>query len=341
MLRSFTLIPMLRSGTLICCLPLLLAACQNHDAAVDTRGVIAFTLTTDPDEVDTRVDENSVHDLHILVYNRRGRQVGNAYFVAAADYRLEVPVGNGYTVYAFANTNNPTLFDDARYHTEAAVVNHVTPTLSLWIDLELSAWMLLSGKQDKINVAPAGNGGSVTRVALSLTRVASRINLNVTTPTGSGIVIDNFAICSLPNHSYFLPRPLGGVPAYEAQSDDRYTLPGEDAPDPNTDAHWMGAIPVNLAPGATAFGHQFYSYENRQGVNPALTQQKDKNSRNAPRRASYLLVNGNAPGYKKITWRIYFGANATNNFNIKRNATYSYNITLRPNETDMRVDHQK
>ncbi|MDR0989181.1 MAG: DUF4906 domain-containing protein [Prevotellaceae bacterium] len=324
---------------------LLLSAC-NRELDVPARGTIRFTFDTETEPVSerksTRVDENNVQNIHILVYNQRGRRVGYDYFTAANNYRLEVPVGSGYTVYAIANTGNPTLFDDSRYNVQSALIEMTTPPLFLWVDIEQASHLLLSGMQTDIRVTPSVPGHeSDTQVSLTLTRLVARITLNVGTEPNSGIAISNFQVFSLPRISYYLPRPLGGYPEFENEIFDTYPYPGDDASRNDTDADWTDAFPIQLAQGSTAFGFQLYCYENRQGVNPAITRQRDKNIHNAPLRASYLLVKGTAPGYTSMNWRIYFGANATANFNIKRNATYNYNIILRATETDMRVEYQR
>jgi hypothetical protein len=321
---------------------LFLSACNGVQPDVDARGILRFTFDTKQEGATTRVDENSVRNIHILVYNRRGRRVGYDYFTASNTYRLEVPVGSGYTVYAIANTANPTLFDDSRYNTQSALVDAITPRLNFWIDIEQAPYMLLSGTQTGITVAPSAAGSQAdTHVSLLLTRLVAYVSFNVMTEPASGIAIGSFIVCSLPRRSYYLPHPLGGFPEYENETFDTFPFPGDDASDKESDGDWCDAFLINLAEGSTAFGFQFYCYENRQGVNPGITMQRDKNIHHAPQRASYLLVHGTAPGYASMTWRIYFGANATSNFNIKRNARYHYNILLRASETDMRVEYQR
>jgi hypothetical protein len=322
---------------------LLLLACNNTDTSdVDARGTISFTFETETEGATTRVDENNVHDIHILVYNRRGRRVGYDYFTASDKFRLEVPVGTDYTVYAVANTGNPTLFDDTRYNTQSALTDMVTPQLSAWAEIEHAPYLLLSGIQTGIQVTPSVAGSqSDTRVSLLLTRLAARISFYVVAPIGSNISISGFQLCSLPRSSYYLPRPLGGYPYFENEASDSYLYPGDDASQNETDTDWINSIIVPLLSESSAFNYSFYCYENRQGVHPNIVRQRDKNALNAPQRASYLLVKGSAPGYASISWRIYLGGNATSNFNIKRNATYQYNVTLRVNETDMRVEYQR
>ena len=68
-------------------------------------------------------------------------------------------------------------------------------------------------------------------------------------------------------------------------------------------------------------------FENRRGVVSSITKQKDKVVTNAPAHATYVEINGTV-GSVPATWKIYLGANNTSNFNIKRNCTYTYNITL-------------
>jgi uncharacterized protein (TIGR02145 family) len=86
-------------------------------------------------------------------------------------------------------------------------------------------------------------------------------------------------------------------------------------------------------------------YENRPGVNTAITTQSNKIKANVPSTpadsAAYVIIYGKASGYTSLSWKIYLGANNTTNFNMKRNSQYTYAITLKPNDIDTRIQYKE
>lgn len=142
------------------------------------------------------------------------------------------------------------------------------------------------------------------------------MTLNIKVKDESDIVIKGYQLCNIPTLSYYLPHPM----TTESEEADSDSETGVDAPQEISAAtNWPKSPFISLSD-ATALSTSFYMYENRQGMNSSITEQKNKSEINAPLRASYLLISGAGPNYT-INWRIYLGANNTSNFNIKRNAT--------------------
>ena len=69
----------------------------------------------------------------------------------------------------------------------------------------------------------------------------------------------------------------------------------------------------------------FYMFENRQGVNSAVTDQKYKGKSNAPAYATYIHIKAEMDG-AALDYYIYPGENNTTDFNIKGNKSYVISI---------------
>lgn len=80
-----------------------------------------------------------------------------------------------------------------------------------------------------------------------------------------------------------------------------------------------------------------YLLPNMQGEVPAITDQRQKNSDNAPENASYLLIRATR-GAKALAYCVYLGENNTSDFNVRANTHYRFNISiLGDSEVDTRV----
>ena len=168
----------------------------------------------------------------------------------------------------------------------------------------------------------------VQNMSMSIARVAAKIKLNIKIKENSGIKISNYTIYSVPFKTFYTPHPMDT----EASEVDKGAGSGDIA------SLWGDFPKVTLADGTTSVSKLFYMYENRRGVNTAITTQKDKNEKNAPVHATYVTIEGEV-NKVKVVWRVYLGANNTSNFNIKRNCFYTYNITLNDAATaDTRVN---
>ncbi|WP_319504050.1 DUF4906 domain-containing protein [Bacteroides graminisolvens] len=296
---------------------------QEGELAVVRLDVRANT----PDNISTRaLDENTIHDLHILVYNSLGELTGKSY-KTSAPYTVTARSGTNCTIYAIANTGNSTLFDGAVASTEQKLKD-LTTNITLWSDIIGSDYLLMAGSKESVTIDA---GESTLANGMTVSRLAAKVNLAVGVAAGSGITITNYKICSLPVNSYYINRPL-------TTEKDSIDITGETSVEPNninTTAHWTNSGLID-AGGASSVNTTFYMFENRRGVNSSIAAQNQKIKANAPDSATYVVINGGVRGYK-ATWKVYLGANNTTNFNMKRNCSYTYNITLKRNDVDSRV----
>lgn len=82
----------------------------------------------------------------------------------------------------------------------------------------------------------------------------------------------------------------------------------------------------------------FHLFENLQGVNNSISDERQKNKDNAPSGATYVHIIGSCES-KKVEYSIYLGENNTTDFNVYRNKNYSYIININGiNDMDNRVN---
>jgi len=288
-----------------------------------------------PSDISTRaVDETTIHDLHILVYNSAGELTGQSY-LTTTPYTVTARSGTGCKIYAIANTGDASLFSGAVADTEEKLKN-LTANISSWNEITSSSYLLMTGSKAVDIVA----GESTLTDGMTVSRLAAKVTLTVGIASGSGVTISGYRIYGVPKKSYYVPRPLGT----EGDETDTESIRAEDACLPTNSENWTNSGEISLSD-VTSFNSTFYMYENRAGVNVAITAQKDKVKSNVSGTpadsAAYVIIYGKATGYSSLSWKIYLGANNTTNFNIKRNKQYTYTITLKPNDTDTRITYEK
>ncbi len=286
-------------------------------------------------DISTRaVDESTIHDLHILVYNSSGELTGQSY-QTSAPYTVRARSGTNCTIYAIANTGNASLFSGAIADTEAKL-KALNTSISSWDEITNSGYLLMTGSKT-VDIA---SGESTLTDGMTVSRLAAKVTFNVGVASGSEITLSGYRIYGLPTASYYVSRPL----STEQSSTDTQTTRAQDASLPANASDWTNSGAFTLA-NVTSFNNTFYMYENRPGVNTAITVQSAKIKANAPAApadsAAYVIIYGKAPGYTSLSWKIYLGANNTTNFNVKRNCQYTYNITLKPNDSDTRIIYNK
>lgn len=331
----------LASLFMVAMLVLIATGCSREETVpVSTEEGLLATIRIDvnahePATPQTRaVDEDAIHDLHVLVYNSAGELIGKNYATTTSSIVVKARSGKGCTIYVIANTNNATLWDGA-VTTEAKLKALTTESLTTWNELTNSAYLVMTGSKENVDIA----AGSSTIGSISVARIAAKVTLNIGVEPGSGITITDYQICDLPTLSYYIARPMTN----EAETPPGTTTDpdtsgsGDDAVKPATAEHWINSGDITTPTNSTTVNASFYMYENRRGVNSAITEQKDKNSTNAFTKSTYIEIKGISNTYK-ATWRIYLGSNNTNNYNIKRNSSYTYNITLGLTTVDTRVD---
>ena len=306
-------------------LPLLCSCDADLDNSPDEGQHTVLRIKVEPDKAKTvstrmtEVQEKAIANIHALVYNSAGKLVGYGYS-SSDELIVNTRSGHNYTIYAIANAGAKAFTAEvlANVNTEENLKKLTTDLLTSWDGLTKDATgIIMTGSKEGVDIQP----GKQVPVSLTVSRMAARITLDIKAKAGSGIVIKDYQACSLPALSYYV------------------TQEAIDAPSATTDSHWLNSDPVALDADATTLNTTFYMYENRQGVVPAITDQKDKGEANAPARATYVLIHGEVAD-KKVTWRVYLGANNTDDFNIKRNCTYTYHVALNgytDADTDTRV----
>jgi hypothetical protein len=341
----FPLLPFLLS------LLFLLSGCLAEDISDEKKeapmGILRFELSADgPSRADTRstVNESTINDIHLLVYNADNVLIGHKYFTSPTgspvSLQMTVRAGSGYTVYGIANTGNSGLFSSSAVATKAGLEVQTTALLSSYNDIGNGSYLLMSGSATNLAVN-ASSSGSASACSLSLKRLAAKVTLNVSIVDGSGITLSGYRIYGLPRKSYYIAHPLVTT---EEIADDTNTSRAMDACLPASSGDWTDSGQITLS-NVTSFNTSFYMYENRAGVNSSITAQKNKIKANAPGTpadsAAYVVIYGKGTGYSSLSWKIYLGTNNTSNFNMKRNWQYTYTIKLKVNESDTRITYKK
>lgn len=256
------------------------------------------------DFVTRTVNESVISDLHILVYNSAGELIGQKYQTGSSTVTINTRSATGCTIYAVANTGKADLFKGYTMHKESYLKSMVY-SLTNWDDLNKGTNLPMTGSMKSVNIKV---GTQTLSAKLVLTRMVAKVVLNIKVQESSGITITNYSVKNIPARSYYVARV------------------SEDAVQAATAAHWKESGVITTS-GATSVSKTFYMFENRRGTK-TISAQKDKTTANAPANATCVVIHG-LVGSIAVTWTVYLGENNTNDFNIKRNSYYTYNITLK------------
>lgn len=294
-------------------LAMMAVACQEENLQQGAEEGLPATIRLNvvPDaasQAQTRADENTIRDLHVLVYNASGELIGWNYGTSST-LAVNTRSGSGCTLYAIANTGNEALFSGGVASTETKLKALKTATLGAWGGLTTASHLVMVGSKTGVAISA---GSSTLQGGMTVTRMVAKVTLNIGVKAGSGITIKDYQVCSLPKQSYYVPDMADGATA------------------------WIDGVSTQV--NAASVSKTFFMYENRRGVVGSITAQKDKDENRAPKNATYVVINGGTPDYK-ATWWVYLGENETSDFNMKRNSRYTYTITLnRPGDVDTRVE---
>jgi|GEM_PF-692800 len=309
---------------------------------VKTDAVVRLTINTEtPQKASTRsVDEDKMHDLYVLVYNSSGELTGKSYSIfdtsaSSCNVTVNARSGDGCTIYAIANTNGTTLFDGAAANTEDKL-KAIATSITKWDDLNNSSSTVTYLPMCGSTTANISAGAATLSGGIKVKRLVAKVTLNVGIASGSGVLITGYRVYGVPRNSYYVARPLNT----EESATDTQTTRAEDASSLTRALDWTDSGFISLS-NVTSFDTSFYLYENRAGVNKTITAQNQKVKATAPDSAAYVMIYGTAPGYTSLSWRVYLGANNTTNFNIKRNFKYTCAVTLKPNDSDVRIKSNK
>lgn len=258
--------------------------------------------------------EDVIENMHVLIYNNKGVLISQQY-ASGSSLTLMSKSGTNCSIYAIANTGNSSLFKGDIATTEDRLKAMLSQPLSSLSDIKVAGdRLIMVGYMSGVNIA----GGSNTQVINGLTvkRISSKININVNAT--KGITITKYRICNIPNRSFIINRP-----------NINENLASDIAAGNDGASAWFNSpdTPVN----SSSFSNSFFLYENRRGGrvtpnNGDINNQREK-SLFAPQNATYIEVTAKGSSFSSI-YRIYLGADNSQNYNIKRNVNYTYNITI-------------
>ncbi len=158
-------------------------------------------------------------------------------------------------------------------------------------------------------------GGGVNSISCDLKRNITKIDFNINIAQGSGISITSVELCSVPACSYYFNSYVGE---------------GEHFPSSNS-FNTISYSPVSESAAENGLLYTFYASANQRGIVENKVGEMMKN-RFAPNNSSFILVNamydeGNNVS-SPVTYRFYLGADLTEDFNLRPNYNYTYNIDI-------------
>ncbi|BCS84365.1 hypothetical protein prwr041_02580 [Prevotella herbatica] len=274
----------------------------------------------------TSANENIVSDITVMIFDASGSLIGSTYQPSVAAGSVSVPVttrsASNCKIYAIANTGSSSYFAGVNTIDK---LNAMYTTIGSPADLENngstagSTGAMMIGHIDVPTIDPGTN-----QFAIPLYHQCGKVSFTIT-PV-SGVTITGYQLCNVPLSSYItgshVPASTSNVagPPAGASSYGNFTA-------------------VSGLSQTTSLSKTYYVYENLCGSNSSVTDEKSRNSVNAPTSssasASYLLVYAKSNSWTS-TYRIYLGG-VTNssptttdltNFNVYRNLNYQCGITL-------------
>ena len=171
-------------------------------------------------------------------------------------------------------------------------VGTLTQFKKMLTTVDVNTYPLMCGSLSGQSVSQS----SVTIGGLKLTRLFAKVTLNVT--AAAGITITGYQFCNVATSAYL----------------DRDTVAG---------ITWANKTAVTAS---SISGVTYYMYGNPQGT-VTHTDQKNK-AQSAPVNASYLLITAQGKSSSQVTYKIYLGSDNVSDYNVLRNYSYTYNITL-------------
>lgn len=278
----------------------------EHDSAEQT---VEFLFTpTDMQVVSTRaadqVDANAVGAIHLYLFGPK-----DYYFNIAAGQTSftasDIRVGT-YTVYAVANQYWGMVPGLTRDEVENFAFSCT--------DLNFRPNVVMSCKQTLVVEYDPLNTTQTLR--LELVRAVAKLQFFVTVPEWMNNERLYYKMCNVPDICYMFDEP-GNTERVAPGTN--FTVAG--------DGWVQGGNDLTSSP--------TYFPENRAGT--AAGGSKDRGFQNAPENAMYLLVRVKTAD-AMYDYRIYFGNNDTDDYNVTRNTSYVYHVQITgASPTDLRV----
>ena len=245
--------------------------------------------------------ESDIYDVNIYFFSSRNPPQ-HYYFTSNTGIKLRL-INDTYDIYVIANRQS-----DLGELTLDQVRNLKSSALNEG-QITMNDKMVMSGCQ---NIAISRN----TTIRVQLRRLAAKVTFNIS--MSAAMSADSKLV-----HI----QPLNCNSSVYLFSDSR--LAASDGS--NYYVHSVGATPV------TSLSKSYYFMENMQGKNGLINSQSERTKDNAPLYATYLWIRVER-NRKYIDYRVYLGGNLTDDFNLRRNKNYVYNIVIEgENPADLRV----
>ncbi len=286
--------------------------CEDEDVFGDEATVLTVNLLPTDTGSSTRTISDGITDANIIVFDADGNITGRAYqtIVSTADAKVSVETrkGSGFTVCVITNTGDKAYLDTI--NTLDALKKKII-TVNTAKALGEKTKELLYGQLDGVTISD----DTVVK-KLSLNRLYSKFTFTIT-PADTITILD-YQLCHVPLSSYIVPGENSYTGSYA-----------------NFD---VTAVSCNKGDKMTT--STFYVYENLAGESASSNSAENRNSKNAPEGASYLLITAKGDTWKSL-YRIYLGGTSDTeytDFNIPRNYNYTYEINIDGSgEKDARV----
>ena len=306
------------------------------------KGILKLTLEAGHDitarSINTAADD-SIYDCTILTFNSSGKISGKGYQavekgVLKFDMQIGLSTNRGETctVYAIANTNNPTLFDGIQTETEFKdiIVSFSTPENYAAGNISIGSVAVSNNGQLMVSdgVAVQVTDGIVP-FRLELYRQCAKVNFTINAPLAdaiNGFRLKGYRLCNVPLSGF-----LHDI--YKNESiNNAYDVPN---------GTYSNFPAVNITGDSTIVHFTYYMNENHMGKvtsNPASSS-AERTAVHAPANATYLEVYVADMSGKQGTYRYYLGnlitdinASEFNYYNILRG--YDYYVTINLNDID-------
>lgn len=271
------------------------------------------------------LSEDIITDMHILVFNSNGKLTGHAYGLTNP-LVVRALSGNNCSVYAVTNTGNETLFSGTSVSEIGSLLGMTTAKITSVDDILSGDNLEMSGSI----ITDIVKGENEITDGFLVSRLAAKNTLHIT--CSDEVILTGYSINNLPTKSWLIARPN----ANESVAED--AAPGDDAVSVSNNGDWLdtGTIAVT---GTGPFSISFYMYENRRGgrvpvggttgdpLTETAAEKPAKKAYYAPLRATYVELYVSMGGTSE-TYRLYLGADNSGNYNVKRNCSYVYNVSI-------------
>lgn len=290
-----------------------LCGCAGDEYPEETVNEVLCTIDLQAEsgvQIDTRaVDENTVSEVWIVQLAQDGSEALTTpvHATPTAGNKVQVRLKKqACKLYFFANTGNNALFD----------LSAAPGTLTASV---------VEGKQ--MTLAPGGHWGSLSVMPMyatwsgtpaaqlgpvKLTRCLAKVQINISNSTGGKLSISSMRLKAVPN-----------VLKYSPTSTEPY---------PQATGTYLDYA-ATLANSAT-----YFMAENCRGKGSERSELEKRGQSVADGTyATHYEIIGKYSGVD-VTYRFYLGENNTNDYNVRRNTSYTMNITIKgKNPADTRV----